>query len=147
MKSAILWAAILAMIGVGRLSAQTYAVDWFAIYPGGASSNAAYSVRGIIGQAEAQVMAGGGFGAAGGFLGGISILQQPGLPALAIARVGTNAVISWPAAFGGFVLQRKQSSLNSAESWTDAGLPIVLANGTNTVTVPLSGYAVYRLKR
>jgi hypothetical protein len=128
--------------------AQSYAVDWFSLAPGGLSSNAVYSVRGLIAQTDGRIMAGGRYGVVSGFAGVTTIVQEPGAPTLYISRSGTNALISWSAGFTGFVLQRNDSTTLSTGSWIDASLPVITANGTNTVTVPLTtSYAVYRLKR
>ena len=144
---ALLVIVLLIGAAASRLRAQSFGVDWFSIVPGGVSSNANYSVRGMITQTDGRMMAGGRYGVDSGFAGIVSIVQQPGAPTLCIARTGTNAVISWPAAFAGFILQRNQSNVNDSGSWADTGLPVVIANGTNTVTIPITGYAVFRLKR
>lgn len=58
-------------------------------------------------------------------------------PTLAIQLSGANVVLSWSQADSGFTLQ-SNSSVQQANGWSTVGQPIVLANGSNTVTVPLA---------
>ena len=70
-----------------------------------------------------------------------------GLPKLAIARGGTNAVISWSASANGFALE-STGSLSPIIQWRAVpGTPVVVG-GRNTVTVDASrGSQFYRLRK
>jgi hypothetical protein len=68
------------------------------------------------------------------------------LPRLTVAVSGTNIVLSWPVA-DGFVLQTS-AQLGTAASWTVVNATPVVANGQNTVTLPIgTGTAFYRLMK
>jgi hypothetical protein len=71
-------------------------------------------------------------------------IGPPALPALSLARSGSNDLISWPASFAGFVLQTTPS-LNPATWQNVAQLP-GSTNGNFVVSVPLSSSnGFYRL--
>jgi hypothetical protein len=65
----------------------------------------------------------------------IALPRGPDLPRLTIARLGTNAVLSWPANFTGFVLE---SAPNPRFGWTESPGTGVIQNGmvfrTNSIT-------------
>jgi uncharacterized repeat protein (TIGR01451 family) len=65
-------------------------------------------------------------------------------PVLAIRQAGTNAVITWRSPATGYTLE---SSTNVLGTWAPAGLPVINANGTNSVTVPAIGTKFYRLQK
>jgi hypothetical protein len=128
--------------------AQTYDISWYKIAGGGGTSTGGvYTVSGTIGQHDAGTLVGGSYSLTGGFWGIIAAVQTPGSPFLAI-KVTTNnfAVLSWPSAFPGFRLQQDASVGNT--NWANVNTntyPIVVVNGTNTVTVPVSGNQFFRL--
>jgi hypothetical protein len=67
-------------------------------------------------------------------------------PGLTITRSGSNAIISWPSAATGFVLE-KSSSLSPA-SWSAVTETVTEANGTKSVTVAAgTGQTFYRLRK
>jgi uncharacterized repeat protein (TIGR01451 family) len=65
-------------------------------------------------------------------------------PLLSIQRAGANAIITWRSSAAGYVLE---SSTNASGAWAAAGLSVVGADGTNTVTVPAVGTKFYRLRK
>lgn len=68
-------------------------------------------------------------------------------PRLLIARSGANVLIRWPAAATNFTLEAKPS-LNPGATWSSVPNSVVTANGTNAVTVPISGgNRFFRLRR
>ncbi|HEU0010578.1 MAG TPA: sialidase family protein [Verrucomicrobiae bacterium] len=68
-------------------------------------------------------------------------------PRLVIARSGANVLIRWPAAATNYALEAK-SSLNPAMTWSSVSSPVMTANGTNSVSVPISsGNRFFRLRQ
>ena len=66
-------------------------------------------------------------------------------PTLAIAQVGTNAVISWPASVTSWLLQ-ETPVLGPTSLWTTVTNTPFLANSLNAVTIPIgAGAQFYRL--
>ncbi|MBI5774524.1 MAG: hypothetical protein HZA89_12360 [Verrucomicrobia bacterium] len=153
LKSALPWClGILAVLLLTfTASAQNFAIDRFVIAGGGGTSTGGvYSVTGTLGQPATALSTNGQYAVAGGFWGGVFVIQTPGAPLLSLtmARSGTNAVLSWDATdAGGFVLQ-VTASLTPVAAWNTEAQPVILNNGTNTVTVPLSpAPRFYRLRR
>jgi hypothetical protein len=66
-------------------------------------------------------------------------------PKLSIAPAGTNAVVSWPTAACGFVLE-STSSL-SPPSWTTVMDSPAIVGTRYNLTVPATGTTFYRLKQ
>jgi len=135
--------------------AQTYNLSWYTIAGGGGTStgtntasNVVYSVSGTIGQSDAGYMAGGNYSLTGGFWGIIATVQTPGAPFLFISGVtNKNVTLSWAAAYTGFMLQQNTAA-NNTNTWVNVNTntyPLVLSNGTNAVTVPVSGNQFFRL--
>jgi hypothetical protein len=130
-------------------SAQNFAIDRAVIAGGGGTSTGGvYSVTGTIGQPATAISANGQYTVSGGFWGDIVVVQTPGAPLLSLLRSGTNAMLAWNAAAGsGFVLQ-VTPSLTPVAAWNAETQPVILNNGTNTVTVPLSpAPRFYRLRK
>jgi hypothetical protein len=71
----------------------------------------------------------------------ISNFSFQSLVNLSITTSGASAVITWPTGVGGYVLQ-ENSSL-SATNWINSTNVISTVNGTNKVSVPLSGAAQF----
>ena len=68
-------------------------------------------------------------------------------PRLFIARSGANVLIRWPAAATNYALEAKPS-LNPATTWSSVSNPVMTANGTNSVSVPITaGNRFFRLRR
>jgi hypothetical protein len=69
------------------------------------------------------------------------------LPALAIQRLGTGLVITWPSPSAGFVLQENPDPANPA-AWSASGYPIA-DDGTNkSITIlSLAGNRFFRLSK
>lgn len=128
--------------------AQTYDISWYKVAGGGGTSTGGvYTVSGTIGQHDAGTLVGGQYSLTGGFWGIIAAVQTPGAPQLLIT-VTTNhfAILSWQAAFPGFHPQQDASLGNT--NWVNVNtntFPIVTSNGTNTVTLPVSGNQFFRL--
>jgi hypothetical protein len=119
--------------------AQSYDITWYKIAGGGGTStNSGYSLSGTIGQVDAGTMSGGSYSLSGGFWGIYAAVQTPGSPLLTITPSGSSVLISWPATNTGFVLQ-KTPALGASPSWSNVGLTTNVVDGTNTVTVPVSG--------
>ncbi len=68
-----------------------------------------------------------------------------GSPLMSIQRVGGNAVLSWPAFYGGFHLQ-SSAALGSSANWTaEPGIPVVVGNQFTLTNGPAAGNKFYRL--
>ena len=68
-------------------------------------------------------------------------------PTLAIAQVGTNAVISWPASVTSWLLQ-ETPVLGPTNLWTTVTNSPIPTNSLNIVTVPIgAGAQFYRLQQ
>ena len=67
--------------------------------------------------------------------------QSP--PQLTIVRSGDNLVLSWPTYYNGYFLESTEN-LESPALWTGIALPVV-ANGQNTVTLPIGTQQFYQL--
>lgn len=132
-------ASALVVVTILLLQSTAYAdssIDWYSIDGGSrTSTNAQYSVSGIIGQPDAGVqMTSGRYSLTGGFWSLIAISQSPGAPTLTIRSAGpTTVVISWPSAADGFNLQQT-SDLRSG-SWSDYGGTYTDDGITKSVTV------------
>ncbi len=128
--------------------AQNFTNDSFKIGGGGGTiTGGVYSATGTIGQPDASTLSSSGqYSADNGFWGIAAVVQMPGSPPLSITHSGTNAVISWSASFTGFVLERNPD-LNNPNGWANPGDSVVVSNGQNTVTVPISGFKYYRLRK
>ena len=60
-----------------------------------------------------------------------------GRPQLAIARSGTNVILTWSATFAGYGLQ-SSSQINTSAVWSAVSPLPAVVNGLNTVTNPIS---------
>lgn len=131
----------------GTGSAQNYTIDWHSITAeAGFSTAGNYSVSGAIGQDESTApMAGGNFSLSGGVLSLLSSVQTAGAPPLKILVTSTNtAVLSWPSASTGFVLQ--QSARLGGTNWTTVSAVPVTNGATQSIVVqPVPGNHFYRL--
>lgn len=68
-------------------------------------------------------------------------------PRLLIARSGANVLLRWPAAATNFTLEAK-ASLNPGTTWSSVPNQVMTANGTNSVSVPITtGNRFFRLRR
>jgi hypothetical protein len=152
LTSLILLVSGLFLISTQNSHAQTYDISWHVIAGGGGTSSATsngttYSVSGTIGQPATSTLSGGPYSLTGGFWGIIATVQMPGSPLLSILNAtGHNVVLAWPAASTGFMLQ--QTSTLTPTSWTTVStnsFPVIVNNGTNTVTLPVSGNQYFRL--
>ena len=84
----------------------------------------------------------------GGETGVINLNWSLGVP-LSVRQQGNALLLSWPASFVGFVLEENSALLENAKppAWPRSpGVPTVV-NGTNTLSLPLSGTTkFYRLR-
>jgi hypothetical protein len=68
-------------------------------------------------------------------------------PKLSIQQLGTNVMVSWPAALSGYLLQAN-SDLSQPNAWAGVSLPVILTNGSSAVLVPIGPTnQFYRLKK
>ncbi len=123
--------------------AQDFAVNWWTIGGGGASSGGAFTVTGTAGQSDAGKLTGGNFTLEGGFWGVIAALT----PLLSIERTATNSlVISWPGSLAGFALQ-ENADLNTT-NWSNVATAPLAVGEQKQVLVPVPvGNRFYRLKK
>ena len=136
------------LLSVPSVSAQSYSIDWFTIDGGGGSSTGGvFSVSGTIGQPDAGHLSSGNFSLEGGFWGIIAAVQTPGSPLLSVAVASANHVaLSWVSS-AAFRVQQNLSLANT-NGWSTVNtntFPIVVSNGTNTITLPVSGNQFFRL--
>ena len=144
-KSFLLLAGLLATAAISH--AQPFDISWYTIDGGGGSSSGGtFSLSGTIGQPDAGHMAGGNFTLDGGFWGIFAAVQTPGAPLLTIQPAFPNVIVSWPAtAPAGFQLQKNPDL--STTNWAGFSYTVVTNNGSNTVTVPVTGNTFFRLKQ
>ncbi len=143
-KSILLLAGLLATATVSR--AQPYDISWYTIDGGGGSSSGGtFSLTGTIGQPDAGHMAGGNFTLDGGFWGIFAAIQSPGAPLLTIQPAFPNVILSWPVASTNFTLQQNVNLATT--NWNGFSYTVVTNNGSNTVTVPVTGNTYFRLKQ
>lgn len=133
-------AIVLAWTANGR--AQSYSISWYKIAGGGGTStNGAYSLSGTIGQPDAGTMSAGPYTLTGGFWGVIATVQIPGAPWLSIASTNANhVVLSWSTVYPSFSLL--QNNIPKGTNWARVNTntyPISVSNGTNYVTLPVTG--------
>ena len=126
------------------VNAQNYSLDWHTIDGGGGTSTGGvYTVRGTIGQPDANVqqMAGGNYALSGGFW-SIFAVQMAGAPALTIVPDSPGfARVFWTPATPGYVLQ--EALVLSPPAWTNSP-----SGATNPIVVPAVGPTkYYRLKK
>jgi hypothetical protein len=70
-----------------------------------------------------------------------------GQPQLSIRQSGSSVVVSWPSSFSTYQLQAT-SAPSVANSWSMVPQPVIVNNGSNTVTIPLAqSDQFYRLKQ
>jgi hypothetical protein len=119
-------------------TAQSYSITWYKIAGGGGTSSGGnYSLSGTIGQPDAGQMSGGGYSLTGGFWSIIAAIQLPNSPVLSLTRSNAFVVISWPAT-PGFTLQ-SSANLAAPTVWSVVTQQVSTANGTNSVSIPITG--------
>jgi len=59
-------------------------------------------------------------------------------PVLSAQLTANGLVVSWPAAYSGFILQQS-SDLSQPGGWSAVSLPVTSSGGINSVTIPLAG--------
>jgi len=140
--------AIVLLLAVFELGAQTYSVDWSKITGGGGAStstNGQYAVTGIIGQPDAGgAMTGGNYAVTGGFWSLISVVQTPGAPTLFMSHSGSTVTVFWQNV-AGWNLQQN-GDLAVTNGWS-AATGITTNSGTNfwSIVNP-AGNLFFRLK-
>jgi hypothetical protein len=113
---------------------------------GGKSAGGGFELSGTVGQPAAGNLQGAGYSLAGGFWGGVVVIQSAGAPRLSLALNGTNIVIFWPSDSAAFALEVTGSL--SVPNWLPAS-PSPQDDGTNkTVTIlPSAAMSFFRLKK
>jgi hypothetical protein len=136
----------LAFGAVAATASAQYAIDWYKISGGGASSGGRFSLTGTIGQHDAcGTMSGGHYSLAGGFWGQVSVVQTPGAPALYLSRSANRVTVFWEAVSGWTLVQN--ANLAAPGGWS-ASAGVTAANGTNSLTIPApAGNLFFRLSQ
>lgn len=130
---------VLALTALAALA--QYSIDWSTTDGGGGTmSGGSFTLRGTIGQPDADQMDGGDFVILGGFWVPQAV-QMPGAPWLSIlAEGGTNVIVSWIPADPGWVLQESD---NVHSNWMDSA-----SGSLNPVSIPATAAAqFYRLRQ
>ena len=132
---------------VGRTSAQSYAIDWFAIGGGGGTSTGGvFAVSSTLGQPDAnsQPMTNGNFSLTGGFW-SIFAVQSPGGPLLSVERQGAEVRVFWPLPATGFVLDQSPAVTGA---WSQVPFPYTTNASDISISVPApTGNQFYRLRK
>jgi hypothetical protein len=69
-------------------------------------------------------------------------------PSLSVTRANSSVILAWPVSATGYTLQCNGTGLSQSSAWRAAGLPVVVSNQFNTVTVPVTNhFQFYRLKQ
>ena len=69
-------------------------------------------------------------------------------PTLSITRINSSVILAWPVSAPGYALQYNSTGLSQTSAWLPAGLPVIVSNQFNTVTVPITNHLqFYRLKQ
>jgi hypothetical protein len=140
-KARFVIAALMLVLSVATLHAQSYTIDWYKIAGGGGTStNGQYSVSGTIGQPDASgAMSGGGYTVTGGFW-SLYAVQTSGAPLLIITYAGNQAVVSWSPSVTGWTLQTNANL--GMPTWGNYLGPVVNNSATNS---PPKGTVFFRL--
>lgn len=142
-----IWIAVLWQVNLRAIAAgQNFSIDWFTIDSGGGTStNGVYSIKGTIGQHDANVsMTNSQYSLTGGFWAFVA-LQTDGAPTLYIERTSTNTVkVYWSSAASGWSLQQNTGLVST--SWT-AVSETVTDNGSSKYIIvnPTTENRFYRL--
>jgi hypothetical protein len=128
--------------------AQSYSLSWYKIAAGGGAGagtngGSVYSVRGTLGQQDANpTVEGGSYAVTGGFWALYSV-QTPGLPNLVITQSGGSAVVSWADTGNYRLLTNGNVATTNWVAYTGA---VSTNNGTASVTIsPPNGILYFRL--
>lgn len=123
--------------------AQSYSIDWSTINGGGdTSAGGVYSVSGTVGQPDGNgATTGGNYSVNDGFW-SVAVVQTSGAPLLTVAHVGNQAIVAWPAAVSGWILQTNNSL--SAGTWGNFTGSIVNNRMTNAL---VNANLFFRLKQ
>lgn len=110
------------------IGAQTFTFEGGVIAGGGGvSTNAKFSISGVVGEFSALSASGGGFTVDGGFLNAESPSRVPAAPALLVSRLGNTVRISWASDAGAFLLQETSNVIGTP--WSDSAVTPSLING------------------
>ena len=129
--------------GFQAARAQSYSIDWYKVSGGGGTSTGGvYTISGTIGQPDAGGgLSGGNYVVTGGFW-SIYAVQTPGAPALMIAKIGNQIIVSWDPSVTGYTLQTNANL--ATPTWGNyVGM---VANNSVTNSPPV-GNLFFRLKR
>ena len=136
--SALSW-----LSAVGGASAQSYAIDRFAIAGGGGTfaTGGPYSLGGTIGQPTAAASTGGSYELAGGFWAGAISLAPAAL--LTVTTVAGEIQIGWPAPLSNWILEGA-TTLGPVPDWVE----VAPAPVGNSFTTPVGGgLKFFRLRK
>lgn len=129
------------LAGTAIAAMAQYSINWSTIDGGGGTmSGGSYTLRGTIGQPDADNSYGGDYAVRGGFWAPMAI-QVGDAPWLNILCTnGVDVVVSWIPADSGWVLQE---TINLQTNWTDS-----VSGPTNPATISATEAAeFYRLRR
>jgi hypothetical protein len=67
-------------------------------------------------------------------------------PLLIVTQTNSSLILAWPASDTGGTLEYNSTGLSPSTVWLPSSLPVVVSNGLNTVTVPITnGFQFFRL--
>jgi hypothetical protein len=59
-------------------------------------------------------------------------------PLLTVTQANSSVILAWPASVTGGALEYNNTGLSKSNAWLPSSLPVVVSNGFNTVTVPVT---------
>jgi len=124
-----------------------YAIDWFTVDGGGASSSGgAYTLTGTIGQPDAAIASGVSYTLEGGFWSGFASTPTEPVPSLRIQNNGASVTLAWPAPSTEFQLE--EATTLTAATWTNVNTAPTVVGGEQQVNQPLAPAGrFYRLRK
>jgi uncharacterized delta-60 repeat protein len=112
--------------------------------PGAGVGGTNTSVDAVALQPDGKVLVVGSFTTVDGFF-RPGVARLLGEPSLAIARLGSNALLSWPTNAPGFILQ-SAPALEPPVNWSDSAELPVIVGSRFVITNGISGRRFYRLR-
>ncbi len=144
--------AVILLLSVLTIFAQSYSIDWYKISGGGGTSTGAgYAVSGTIGQPDASsamtglVTGTNYYSITGGFW-SLYAVQTPGAPTLFISHSGNAVTVYWQNVTGWNLIQSGNLA-TSIGNWPASG-GVTTSNGTNSIIINNpAGNLFFRLKQ